>query len=86
MGWEFNLRLQDIEVPTHCPILGIELRRNDRIGPGPASPSLDRIDSTKGYIRGNVRVISFRANALKSNATAEEHEAIARYMRAHGVP
>lgn len=36
------------------------------------SPSLDRIDSSKGYVKGNVRVISARANMLKNNATVEE--------------
>jgi hypothetical protein len=37
-----------------------------------SSPSLDRIDSSKGYVKGNVRVISHRANLLKNNATVEE--------------
>ena len=36
------------------------------------SPSLDRIDSTKGYVPGNVWVISNKANRMKSNAAAEE--------------
>lgn len=36
------------------------------------SPSLDRLDSSKGYVKGNVRVISKRANQLKNNATVEE--------------
>ena len=55
-------------VPTKCPILGIELRYRG----GDNSPSLDRIDSTLGYIKGNVQYISKRANTIKSNATVEE--------------
>jgi hypothetical protein len=51
------------------------------MGPRPASPSLDRIDNALGYVKGNVRIISFRANALRSNATLEELQAITRDMQ-----
>lgn len=62
--------LDDLVIPTHCPLLGIEL---DQFHPNLDNHcSLDRIDSTKGYVRGNVMVISHRANRIKSNATAEE--------------
>jgi hypothetical protein len=65
-------------LPTHCPVLGIELAFG---GNSYNSPSVDRFDNNKGYTTDNVRIISFRANALKSNATVEELEAIVRYMR-----
>jgi len=83
-GLECRLTLDDIFIPTHCPILGIELTGPTSKGePRPPSlMSVDRIDSTKGYIKGNVAVISFRANMLKNNGTAEEHERIAAWMRA----
>ena len=60
--------------PTHCPVLGIELQLSDRGKPQSNSFSLDRIDSDRkiGYIPTNIRIISFRANTLKSNATLEE--------------
>lgn len=70
-GLEFNLELDDIIIPDICPLLGIPLRRN-KLGGGPDSPSLDRIDPTKGYIKGNVWVISMKANAAKNNLTLEE--------------
>lgn len=61
----------DIIVPAVCPVLGLPLlRTRGKVSPG--SPSLDRIDNSKGYIRGNIRVISYRANSLKSNATIDE--------------
>jgi hypothetical protein len=79
-GLAFNITKDDVFVPNFCPVLGIPLKPT--IGKCSAnSPTLDRIDSSKGYTRGNVCVISFRANTIKSDATAEELEAVARYVR-----
>ena len=79
---DFTIEFGDIEFPTHCPILGIELdyyadsmRDN--------SPSFDRVDPSKGYVKGNVAIISMRANRIKNNGTAEEHEKIAAFMRSY---
>lgn len=47
--------------------------------------SLDRIDPRKGYVKGNVWIISYRANLIKNDGTAEEHEMIAKAMRESGV-
>jgi len=71
-GLEHNITLPDIVVPEFCPVLGIRLNSKRRGGRQPDTPSLDRIDSSKGYIKGNVRVISWRANRLKADATLEE--------------
>ena len=73
-GFEFNLTLDDIpEIPKKCPVLGIEIKENKgKHSPSDNSPSLDRIDSNKGYIKGNVRIISNRANRIKADATIEE--------------
>lgn len=70
-GLEFSLTLKDIVIPDTCPLLGIRLKK----GQGkicPASPTLDRIDSTKGYVPGNVWVISHRANCIKNDSTPDE--------------
>jgi len=75
-GFEHNITIEDIEIPDKCPLLGIPLFA----GQGsvcPNSPTLDRIDSSKGYIKGNVWVISYKANTIKSNATPEELSTIA---------
>lgn len=77
-GTDFALRLEDIpEVPVLCPVLGIRLQPNDVAGPIDSSPSLDRIQAKLGYVPGNVRVISFRANRLRSDASADELRAVA---------
>jgi len=68
---EYDLELPDIVIPTHCPVLGIPLFPSQKL-PGPNSPSLDRIENAKGYVRGNVVVVSYKANTMKHNATPEE--------------
>jgi len=75
----FSITGADISIPSHCPVLGIPLI----IGKGkrtPNSPSLDRLIPEKGYTKGNVTVISWRANVLKRDGTAEELRAIADWM------
>lgn len=85
---EFTITAADLTLPATCPILGIPLRksRQSKLGPKDDSFSLDRIDSTKGYIPGNVAIISWRANRLKNNGTAAEHARIAVWICTHGLP
>lgn len=70
-GFEHNITIDDIQIPDKCPLLGIPLFAGQG-GVCPNSPTLDRIDSSKGYVKGNVWVISYKANTIKSNATPEE--------------
>lgn len=68
---DFNLTLDDINVPANCPVFGFALQRNHKI-PLFNSPSVDRIDPTKGYTKDNIQVISQLANAMKQNATPDQ--------------
>ncbi len=79
-GFEHNIDIHDINIPAVCPLLGIPLFSGN-VTVGPNSPTLDRLDSSKGYIKGNVWVISYRANTIKNDATPEELERIARGVR-----
>jgi hypothetical protein len=63
-----------------CPIFGIQLEFNSA-GFRENSPSIDRIDSSRGYTVDNIQIISWKANRIKSYATVEELETIVSYMK-----
>lgn len=82
-GIPFTLTPDDFEIPEFCPVFprlrlemqsGGQTRRDNQ-------PSLDRVIPSLGYVPGNVRVISFRANRLKQDASEEEVAAILDYIR-----
>ncbi len=79
-GREFSIELEDIIIPEKCPVFGFELKREDK-QTWMSAPSVDRIDSSKGYIKGNVTVVSRRANILKRDATVEELELLLNYYK-----
>ena len=72
-GIEFDLEISDITIPDKCPVLGIPLKFNlgNKIA-NDNSPTIDRIDNTKGYLWDNIIVISWRANRIKNNSTVNE--------------
>lgn len=78
-GLEFNVTKDDIELVHVCPILGVPLKRH-RGKMERNSYSLDRVDSTKGYVKGNVRIVSWWANYLKERLTLEQARNLVRYM------
>ena len=76
----FNLTLDDITIPNKCPVLGMKLEIA-KGSPQNNSPSLDRVIPRKGYVPGNVIVISYRANILKKDATIDELIKIAKFYK-----
>lgn len=70
-GRECTLLLEDIVMPERCPLLGVRLAVGTRQVKN-NSPTLDRKDSSKGYVPSNVWVISWRANRIKSDGTLAE--------------
>jgi hypothetical protein len=79
---QFDIEFGDLEWPTHCPALGLELDYatfgSYRMPENAAS--FDRIDPSLGYVKGNVVIISWRANRIKNDGTAAEHRAIAEWL------
>ncbi|QGH74289.1 HNH endonuclease [Streptomyces phage Wipeout] len=85
-GVEFNIDIEDIVIPEFCPVFGLRLQvglNEKKYHSHPQSPSLDRIDPTKGYVKGNVQVISNRANLLKNNASAWELRQVADFLESN---
>lgn len=73
----FSLTIEDIIIPDVCPVLGIPLIFSDKRTNN--TPSIDRIDNTKGYTKDNIVVCSWRANMLKKNATVLELQQLAQF-------
>lgn len=66
-GQEFNITEEDIYIPEVCPIFGTPFEYKT-----PYAASIDRIDSNKGYVKGNVQIISRKANSMKQDASPDE--------------
>jgi hypothetical protein len=77
-GIPFSIEKTDIVIPDVCPVFGTPFEVGDRN----TAPSVDKIDPTKGYVPGNIAVISMRANRLKNNATLGDLEKLIAYLRA----
>lgn len=81
-GTEFTIKETDIIIPEYCPVLQIKLvsvrqtRQNRDF-----VPSVDRLDNTKGYIPGNIEVISFKANRYKTDMSFEDIERLYEYVK-----
>ena len=92
-GLDFDLSIEDIVIPIKCPILDIELMTDvfiidgvKRNSPFPDNyPSVDRIDSDKGYTKNNCHVISWKANRLKSNATVDDIKKLYEWCKTFGI-
>lgn len=78
-GIPFDIEPSDIAIPERCPVFGTKLIRG---APDVRSrATLDRIDNSRGYVKGNVAVISHRANSFKGDMTADELQKLATYAR-----
>jgi hypothetical protein len=78
-GLMFNLHYEDIQIPNLCPVLKIPLIPSQGISDG--SPSLDRMIPYLGYVKGNVKVISMKANRIKTDSTSLELEQVLVYVK-----
>ena len=77
----FSITKDNFVIPKLCPVLGIELKQG-RGHSCPNSPSLDRIVPEKGYVKGNIIVVSHKANSIKNAGTATEIGRVYRFYKA----
>ena len=84
-GVPFDLEPQDIKdklnlAGSKCAVLGVDMEisklgsKNNNL-----TPSIDRIDPKKGYVKGNIIVVSMRANRIKTDATVDEIRKVANF-------
>lgn len=76
---DFTITINDLEIPSVCPLLGIPLTFGKGMKIRESAATLDRINSAKGYVKGNVQIISYRANRIKNDASLEELKKIGRW-------
>lgn len=79
VGTIFTISFGEIEWPMVCPVLGIPIDYS-ATGISENSPSLDQIVPGKGYVPGNVAVMSWRANRIKNDGTLEEHVKVVTWL------
>ena len=77
-GVPFEIVMADIAIRDVCPIFGIPLRMGHPLGDDTAT--LDRFVPELGYVKGNICVISMKANRIKNNATLDDIQKIADWM------
>jgi len=71
-GIEFNIEISDLIIPKYCKYLNIELSSKKGNRRCDALMSIDRINSKLGYVKGNVEIISYKANRMKNDASIKE--------------
>ena len=74
--------IKEFPIDSKCPVFGTDLfwgisGKGDRNN----SPSLDRLNPELGYTIDNVRIISWKANRIKSDANIKDIEAVLKYMK-----
>ena len=79
-GHEFTILQEHVIIPLLCPVLGLPLLKSTNCFKD-WSPSIDRIDNTRGYTPDNIVVVSFRANRIKSDATLRDLEMVLTYYK-----
>ena len=79
---EFSITIEDLVIPSVCPVFGIPLIPTIGTGARNAStPSVDRRNNAEGYTKDNTCIISFKANQYKGDMTIAEVEALLKYMK-----
>lgn len=79
----FNLTLEDLTIPEVCPVLNIPINKTwgyaDQDENKDSCPSIDRVIPSFGYVKHNIRIISGRANRIKTDSTVEEIKLVYEY-------
>ena len=70
-GLNHDISIEDLIQVEMCPLTGILIDWGCS-GRHLSNPSIDRIDPSKGYVKGNVEIMSCLGNSMKNAATREQ--------------
>jgi hypothetical protein len=79
-GIPCDISADDFTMPEVCPVLGIKLTWGSELVDG--TPSFDRFNPAGGYVKGNVAIISLKANRLKNDGSIDDLKAVVAWMEA----
>lgn len=79
LGIAFDIEPEDLVIPEYCPITGDKI--DVLVSNYANGASVDKVQNDKGYVRGNVRVISRKANRMKGDADLVHLERMIAYMK-----
>ena len=81
----FDITEQDIKdiwpIDNKCPALNIQFIIGGQDTKNYDSPALDRIIPSKGYVKGNIQIVSALANGIMSSATPEQVIQVGHYFK-----
>lgn len=72
----FDLELQDIVLPKLCPVF----QKPFIYGDYDWTYSVDRKDNSLGYVKGNIQILSNRANRLKGDFSINELQSMITFL------
>ena len=80
-GIPFEITVEDLRDAWRdtCPVFDVPLAKGAG-APSPWSPSLDKIEPARGYVPGNIQILSFKANSMKLDASRDELIQFARWV------
>jgi hypothetical protein len=87
MGIEFSITIEDVRAvwTDTCPVFLIPLKQHQNKAM-PDSFSLDRIDNSKGYVPGNIAIVSMKFNTQKRDLTADVLRRMLAYVEGRLLP
>lgn len=89
-GLEFNITIEYIwnlfiNQDRKCALSGIKIRFGEKTGDGLRNASLDRIDSSKGYIESNVQWVHKWINIMKNDFDTKEFIYLCNKVSSHNI-
>lgn len=80
IGYYTKSKLMEMLENNYCPICKKRYILNANYTTANDTPSLDRLDNSKTYVKGNVNIICKKCNEIKGDASSTQLRQIADWM------